>query len=55
LARWKADLQLGKLPICVNISARQLRQADLAEQVQGIISQTGPTRPCCCWSFPLKP
>ena len=41
LARWRADLQLGKLPICVNISARQLRQADLAEQVQGIISQTG--------------
>jgi EAL domain-containing protein (putative c-di-GMP-specific phosphodiesterase class I) len=29
LARWRADLQLGKLPICVNISARQLRQADL--------------------------
>jgi diguanylate cyclase (GGDEF)-like protein len=41
LARWKAELQLGRLPICVNISARQLRQADLAEQVQGIISQTG--------------
>lgn len=41
LAGWKADPQLGKLPICVNISARQLRQADLAEQVQGIISQTG--------------
>lgn len=41
LARWKAEQQLGRLPICVNISARQLRQADLAEQVQGIISQTG--------------
>lgn len=41
LARWKAEPQLGTLPICVNISARQLRQADLAEQVQGIISQTG--------------
>jgi len=41
LARWKADPQLGKLPICVNISAKQLRQADLAEQVQDIISQTG--------------
>lgn len=41
LARWKADPQLGKLPICVNISAKQLRQADLAEQLQDIISQTG--------------
>ncbi|NIF84066.1 EAL domain-containing protein [Comamonas sp. Tr-654] len=41
LAKWKADPQLGKLPICVNISAKQLRQADLAEQVQDIISQTG--------------
>ena len=41
LARWKAEQQLGRLPICVNISARQLRQADLAEQVQGIISKTG--------------
>lgn len=41
LARWKVDPQLGKLPICVNISAKQLRQADLAEQLQDIISQTG--------------
>lgn len=41
LARWKADPQLGKLPICVNISAKQLRQADLTEQLQDIISQTG--------------
>ncbi|WP_211457631.1 putative bifunctional diguanylate cyclase/phosphodiesterase [Comamonas sp. PE63] len=41
LAKWKADPQLGKLPICVNISAKQLRQADLAEQVQDIISRTG--------------
>ncbi|WP_039049855.1 putative bifunctional diguanylate cyclase/phosphodiesterase [Comamonas thiooxydans] len=41
LARWKAEPQLDRLPICVNISAKQLRQADLAEQVQSILSQTG--------------
>lgn len=41
LALWKTDPQLNKLPICVNISAKQLRQADLPEQVQDIISRTG--------------
>jgi hypothetical protein len=31
------------------------RQADLAEQVQGISARQGPTLPCCCWSFPPSP
>lgn len=41
LAQWKNDPQLNTLPVCVNISAKQLQHAELAEQVEHIIAQTG--------------
>lgn len=41
LAQWKSDPQLSHQTVCVNISAKQLQHADLAEQVESIIAQTG--------------
>lgn len=41
MASWKHDKLLGSLPVSVNISARQLQQADFAEQLENILSQTG--------------
>ncbi|QXZ10029.1 bifunctional diguanylate cyclase/phosphodiesterase [Comamonas sp. Y33R10-2] len=41
LAQWKSDPQLNALTICVNISAKQLQQSNLAEQIEHIIAQTG--------------
>lgn len=41
LAQWKSDPQLSNQTVCVNISAKQLQHADLAEQVESIIAQTG--------------
>ena len=41
MARWKHETLLGSLPVCVNISARQLQQSDFAEQLENILSQTG--------------
>lgn len=41
LAQWKNDPQLNALTICVNISAKQLQQTNLAEQIEHLITQTG--------------
>lgn len=41
MARWKHETPLGGLPVSVNISARQLQQADFANQLESILSQTG--------------
>lgn len=41
LVKWKNDPQLRNQSVCVNISAKQLQQADLAEQIERIIAQTG--------------
>jgi diguanylate cyclase (GGDEF)-like protein len=41
LARWQADLSLGKLELAVNISAHQLRSADFTGRVADILQETG--------------
>jgi len=41
LKRWETHPLASTLSLAVNVSARQFRQADLVDQVQRIISQTG--------------
>jgi EAL domain-containing protein (putative c-di-GMP-specific phosphodiesterase class I) len=41
LARWAASAATADLTIAVNVSARQFRQPDFAQQVQDILRKTG--------------
>jgi diguanylate cyclase (GGDEF)-like protein len=48
LARWRSDRTLGKLELAVNISAHQLRSADFAATVTGILRDTGAPAASLC-------
>jgi diguanylate cyclase (GGDEF)-like protein/PAS domain S-box-containing protein len=41
LRKWQLQDQAASFSICVNISARQLLQADLVEQIQSVLQETG--------------
>jgi diguanylate cyclase (GGDEF)-like protein/PAS domain S-box-containing protein len=41
LKKWESQASMRELQLAVNVSARQFRQADFAEQVQAIVARTG--------------
>lgn len=54
LAKWKGDPLLGQQMVCVNISAKQLQQTDLATQIESIIAQTGANPALLALELPSK-
>ncbi|TAJ77552.1 MAG: EAL domain-containing protein [Gallionellaceae bacterium] len=46
LKKWQDDVALRNLSLAVNVSAKQLRQADFVAQVQRTLQETG-ARPAC--------